>query len=57
MVKIMAEVQTTHGVLSDEDAKSIVTFLEALTGELPTDYIAAPKLPESGPNTPKPDPA
>lgn len=57
MVKIMAEVQTTHGVLTDEDAKSIVAFLEALTGELPKDYIAAPKLPESGPNTPKPDPA
>jgi hypothetical protein len=30
-----------------------VTFLKSLKGEIPKDYIAQPKLPESGPNTPK----
>jgi len=39
--------------LSPADVKSIVTFLHTLTGEIPTDYIKPPKLPESGPNTPK----
>ncbi len=33
----------------------IATFLQALTGDLPKD-VAAPKLPPSGKNTPKPDP-
>jgi cytochrome c peroxidase len=27
-----------------------------LTGELPKQWIVAPKLPASGPQTPKPDP-
>ncbi len=35
----------------------IVAFLGALTGELDAAYIAKPALPESGPNTPKPDPS
>ena len=35
----------------------LVTFLNSLTGELPTEYIAEPTLPESGPDTPKPDPS
>ena len=35
----------------------LVAFLNALTGELPAAYIQAPKLPPSGPNTPKPDPS
>ncbi|MCW5979258.1 MAG: cytochrome-c peroxidase [Bryobacteraceae bacterium] len=34
---------------------AIVTFLNALTGELPMDYIKEPKLPESTAKTPKPD--
>lgn len=42
--------------LSDEEVSDITAFLEALTGELPTSYIARPALPPSGPNTPKPDP-
>lgn len=35
---------------------SIVKFLDALTGELPLDYIRAPELPPSTAATPKPDP-
>jgi cytochrome c peroxidase len=42
--------------LTDEEVAKIVGFLDTLTGELPTDYIAAPTLPESGPETPGPDP-
>ncbi|MBY0399353.1 cytochrome-c peroxidase [Myxococcota bacterium] len=35
----------------------IVAFLGALTGEVDRAYIAPPTLPESGPETPKPDPS
>jgi cytochrome c peroxidase len=35
----------------------LVAFLGALTGEADAAYIAKPELPESGPNTPKPDPS
>lgn len=54
-VELMAAHQLGRD-LSDEDTGKIVTFLDALTGELPKDRIVAPKLPESGPDTPKPDP-
>ncbi len=54
-VKMMAEYQLGKE-LSKEQIDSIVAFLGSLTGELPTDYIAEPTLPESGPKTPKPDP-
>lgn len=40
--------------LTDADVQSIVTYLKALTGTLPTDYIKAPKLPASTAKTPKP---
>lgn len=53
MVKLMAWHQLGRE-LSDADTASIVTFLNALTGEIPTDYIAVPELPESGPDTPGP---
>lgn len=44
--------------LDAAQSKSIVTFLEALTGDLPgPDVIGKPAIPESGPNTPKPDPS
>ncbi len=33
--------------LDDARTGSIVTFLNALTGEIPTDYIARPPLPDS----------
>jgi cytochrome c peroxidase len=52
MVGKMAEHQLGK-VLSKEETTSIVTFLKALKGDLPKEYIAVPKLPESGPNTPK----
>jgi len=55
-VTMMAEHQLGR-VLPAADAASIVTFLEALTGDLPTDYIKAPTLPQSTAKTPKPDPS
>jgi cytochrome c peroxidase len=55
-VRIMARHQLGKE-LSDADVGSIVTFLRALTGTVPADYIKAPQLPPSGPKTPKPDPA
>ncbi len=55
-VAIMAEYQTPGGKLSDEKVKSIVTFLEALTGDLPTEKIGKPELPPNGPKTPAGDP-
>lgn len=52
MVKKMAENQLGKQ-LTDEEAASIITFLKALKGDLPMDYIKKPALPESGPGTPK----
>lgn len=52
MVKMMAEYQLAKS-LTDEEVASIVTFLKALKGDIPKEYVAEPKLPESGPNTPK----
>lgn len=52
MVKMMAEYQLAKS-LTDEEVTSIVTFLKALKGDIPKEYVAEPKLPESGPNTPK----
>ena len=40
--------------LTEEEVASLVAFLGAFTGELPTAYIAAPELPASGPTTPRP---
>ncbi len=40
--------------LSDADVKSIATWLDTLTGEIPLDYIKAPQLPKSTPGTPAP---
>ena len=40
--------------LTDKEIASIVTFLKALTGELPLDYAKAPELPKSTDKTPKP---
>ncbi len=52
MVKRMAEYQLGK-TLTDEEVASIVIFLESLKGDLPTDYIKPPKLPESTADTPK----
>lgn len=41
--------------LSEADVKSIATFLDALTGPLPAEYIKPPKLPPSSPSTPRPE--
>lgn len=52
MVRKMAEYQLGK-TLTEEEVASIVTFLQALKGDLPTDYIKAPKLPASTADTPK----
>ena len=55
----LAEAITKMGVyqigktLTDTEVKSIETFLKALTGEIPADYIKQPVLPKSTPKTPK----
>lgn len=54
-IKLMAKHQIGKE-LSDDDARSIATFLKALTGDLPKEGIGKPELPASGPKTPKPDP-
>jgi cytochrome c peroxidase len=56
-VKVMGEYQTAKGALSDAEVVSIVAFLKALTGELPTAYIQEPAVLPSGPTTPVPDPS
>jgi cytochrome c peroxidase len=43
--------------LSATQIASIVAFLKTLTGNIDQEYIKEPKLPESGPTTPKPDPS
>lgn len=52
MVRKMAEYQLGKQ-LSDEETASIITFLKALKGDLPADYIKKPALPESTASTPK----
>jgi cytochrome c peroxidase len=55
-IRLMGEHQL--GVaLSDEQVAQIETFLGSLSGTVDADYIAAPELPESGPDTPAPDPS
>jgi cytochrome c peroxidase len=41
--------------LSDTQVKSIATFLSALTGDIPAQYIGQPALPKSTAKTPRPD--
>jgi cytochrome c peroxidase len=41
--------------LSDDTIRSIVAFLNALTGEIDADYIKEPVLPPSTDKTPRPD--
>lgn len=48
----MSEYQLGRQMTADEVA-SIVTFLNALTGEIPAEYIKKPELPASTPTTPK----
>jgi cytochrome c peroxidase len=42
--------------LGDTEVTSIVAWLDSMTGALPTEYIAEPKLPPTSPSTPKPNP-
>jgi len=53
VIKLMATHQLGKD-LTDEQVDQIVAWFESLTGEIPTDYIAKPELPASGPDTPKP---
>ncbi len=53
-VNRMAEFQLGQK-LAPADAAAIVTWLRSLTGEVPASLITKPKLPASGPQTPKPD--
>ncbi len=55
-VKLMAHHQLGIELTRDE-VGDIVVFLESLTGEVEAKYVAQPKLPASGPKTPKPDPS
>lgn len=57
MVRKMATYQTARGELRPDEVDAIVAFLGSLEGEIPKDYIAKPTLPESGPDTPGPDPS
>jgi cytochrome c peroxidase len=56
-VKVMGEYQTSKGALTDAEVTSLVTFLKALTGDVPTAYIQEPALLPSGPATPAADPS
>ncbi|MCA9639219.1 MAG: cytochrome-c peroxidase, partial [Myxococcales bacterium] len=54
MVRIMGTHQLGRE-LTDQQVTDIREFLGALSGTPDSDYIAAPPMPESGPDTPKPD--
>jgi cytochrome c peroxidase len=56
VIRLMAEHQLGIA-LSDEQVARIETFLGTLTGTVDPEYIATPELPESGPDTPAPDPS
>jgi len=43
--------------LTDAQVGEIIDFLGALKGSIPSEYVKKPELPESGPDTPKPDPS
>jgi cytochrome c peroxidase len=52
----LAKLMSRHQVgkeLTDAQAKSIVAFLGALSGDPPADLVSKPELPASGPKTPK----
>lgn len=42
--------------LPEGDVAAIESFLKALTGDIPTEYVKQPELPKSTAKTPKPDP-
>lgn len=56
MVQKMATHQLAKGELSEDELSAMLAFLGSLEGRLPTEYIAEPTLPPSGPETPAADP-
>ena len=52
-IRLMSEHQIGRP-LTSEDIQSIVAFLNTLTGDLPKEYVAEPKLPPSTAKTPRP---
>jgi len=56
VIRFMARHQTAFGDLTDAEAAGIEAFFGSLTGTPPADLVTAPELPESGPDTPAPDP-
>ncbi|MBK8261346.1 MAG: c-type cytochrome [Nannocystis sp.] len=57
VINVMVEYQVAKGSITDDERRDLTAFLEALTGNVDAEYIKKPELPESGPETPKPDPA
>lgn len=56
----VVEIMGAHQIgiqLENVQIADIIAFLGSLTAELDLDYIAEPELPESGPDTPAPDPS
>jgi cytochrome c peroxidase len=54
-VKLMGRHQLAKE-LTDDDVSSIVTWLKALNGDIPKDYITEQKVPDAIPPAPKPGP-
>ncbi len=57
MVQMMAVHQLGKSEFAPEDLAAVVAFLDGLTGTIDPEYTKEPTLPESGPDTPAPDPA
>jgi cytochrome c peroxidase len=55
-VRTMADHQLGK-TLNDEQVASIIGFLGSLSGRVDEQYTTMPELPESGPDTPAPDPS
>jgi cytochrome c peroxidase len=55
-IKLMAKYELGRE-LTDEQTASMITFFGALEGTPDAEYIKEPALPQSGPDTPAPDPS
>lgn len=55
-IRTMVEYQTARQQITEPDLEAIVSFLSALTGDLPLEYIKEPAKLASGPTTPVPSP-
>ena len=55
-IRLMADHQLDRR-LSPEEIASIASFLASLTAEIDPEAVRSPELPESGPETPAPDPS